>query len=494
MTKSVCIIGAGIGGLTAGAYLAQSGYKVTIYEKATTVGGSAGAYTRHKRTFPTGATVGFGLEESGVLSDILKDLQITIPLQKLDHPMDVILPSGKVSIYQDSSLWEKELRLVQPVSQENILKFWNMLEQISSDVEEIVKQRISLPIQSWSDVQRLAKLGVISPIILFRLARFALWSVEDLMKKCKVKDIEPLRQFIDAQLMDAVQTDSSKAALLPSSLALSIYRRGSFSIDGGFSTLCKALAKRIEELGGTIKLATSVKEIQYIKETEKWDVRGKRLQELFDIVINNSGVSFGEGTSYMKEEAFSWGAFRIDAILERQVISKLNSSMLPFAYQIVLPENRTKNSSKIHGPLYVTFHESRDSLGNIVKDEVMMTASIHTDARLWKSYSKEQYVLEKDKIYSEMLEVINRVIPINPFLKYAEAGTPLTYLKYMGKTEVGGFPLDVMTAVIRPKSFRTKNNHFYIVGEQVFPGPGTLSSALSGYYAARAIMKHSKIV
>ncbi|MGD6854100.1 FAD-dependent oxidoreductase [Bacillus infantis] len=34
MAKSVCIIGAGIGGLTAGALLANAGFNVTVLEKA----------------------------------------------------------------------------------------------------------------------------------------------------------------------------------------------------------------------------------------------------------------------------------------------------------------------------------------------------------------------------------------------------------------------------------------------------------------------------
>jgi len=41
MKKKICIIGAGIGGLTAGALLIQKGYLVDIFEKETTVGGRA---------------------------------------------------------------------------------------------------------------------------------------------------------------------------------------------------------------------------------------------------------------------------------------------------------------------------------------------------------------------------------------------------------------------------------------------------------------------
>ena len=40
-SKNICIIGAGIGGLTAGALLVKNGYKVTIFEKESILGGRA---------------------------------------------------------------------------------------------------------------------------------------------------------------------------------------------------------------------------------------------------------------------------------------------------------------------------------------------------------------------------------------------------------------------------------------------------------------------
>jgi protoporphyrinogen oxidase len=49
--KDVCIIGAGIGGLTAGALLTKKGYKVTIFEKESTIGGRALSLDMSKYSF-----------------------------------------------------------------------------------------------------------------------------------------------------------------------------------------------------------------------------------------------------------------------------------------------------------------------------------------------------------------------------------------------------------------------------------------------------------
>jgi phytoene dehydrogenase-like protein len=134
MKPSVCIIGAGMGGLTAGAFLAKNGFDVTILEKATSVGGSAGFYTRKDRRFPTGATVAFGLEEDGVLNKLLNELNIHPPTMELLHPMDVILPDRKVSIYKDKMRWERELQIRFSEREKDVLLFWKKLEQIGEDV------------------------------------------------------------------------------------------------------------------------------------------------------------------------------------------------------------------------------------------------------------------------------------------------------------------------------------------------------------------------
>ena len=54
---SAIIIGAGIGGLTAGARLARAGYRVTVLEKAAVPGGRAGVITHGGYRFDTGPTL-----------------------------------------------------------------------------------------------------------------------------------------------------------------------------------------------------------------------------------------------------------------------------------------------------------------------------------------------------------------------------------------------------------------------------------------------------
>ncbi|KAA0549290.1 FAD-dependent oxidoreductase [Bacillus sp. BGMRC 2118] len=488
MSNSVCIIGAGIGGLTAGAYLANAGFDVTIVEKATTVGGSAGWYVRKGRRFPTGATIAFGLEDEGILRKMLNELKIKLPADELLHPMDVILRDRKVSIYKDAKQWETELSQSFPENKEAVIKFWNELHKVSKSVLEVTNSGVSLPIRRVYDLGKLPRYMFQNPASILRLVRYATWTVEDFMRKFDLDSYEPLKELLNAQLLDAVQIDVSKAAFLPSCVALSIYRNGSFSLEGGLGQLCMALADKIEELGGKVLLGSPIQRIQYDEQKKEWRVESKKCSESFSYLINNSGISFGRGTSYAETGEFSWGAFRVDAILSVGIKHvTLKNQTLPFAYQIVPKQMNEEHST--HGPIYVTFHDTKDTHGKAVSQEVTMTISVHTDADIWDSYSKEEYKLAKEQLMNFIIDEVERIIPVKKYLLYTEAGSPRTYQKFIGKKGVGGFPLTVKNAILNPKGVRSRLPRFYIVGEQVFPGPGTLSSSLSGYYAARAIIK-----
>lgn len=490
MSKTVCVIGAGIGGLMAGALLAQEGYRVTVLEKATKVGGSAGSYLRKGRKFPTGATIAFGLEEQGLLDGLFKKLKLDIEFDLLEHPMDIVLQDRRISLYRDRAEWEEEVRLKMHERSDDVLLFWRKLEQISETVYGITATSVSMPIRRMYDLGTMPRYVFTHPVKMLALSRYAFSTVDDLLRKYQLDTYGPLRNFLDAQLMDAAQTDCTEAALLPSSLALTIYRRGSFYVHEGMGKLSEALAQRITELGGDVLLASPVKELVYDK--RQWRVTSRKCSDSFDVVINNTGVSFGHGTSYSESDSFSWGAFRIDATLEEAFWhEQLGGRQLPFALQIMPGEEQTVLDG--HGPVYATFQPAYNRRDEPVDGEIMMTVSIHTDTDSWGHYSKEDYQAKKQELTDAMYLEIEKVLPVKQYVLYSEAGTPLTYEKFIGKTGVGGFPLTVRNAVLRPKSVRSPLPQLYIAGEQAFPGPGTLSSALSGSHAARTIMKEHPV-
>ena len=83
----VMVVGAGIGGLTAGALLAKRGLKVLVVEQHYLPGGCASIFRRKGFTFDVGASLFFGFGEQGynphqfVMNEIEEDITL-IPMDE----------------------------------------------------------------------------------------------------------------------------------------------------------------------------------------------------------------------------------------------------------------------------------------------------------------------------------------------------------------------------------------------------------------------------
>jgi phytoene dehydrogenase-like protein len=77
--RKMVIVGAGISGLTAGAYLLRGGHEVLILEKSPRCGGLVGSFQKEGFVFDTGPRA-FG--NAGILVPLLEDLGIELPLVK----------------------------------------------------------------------------------------------------------------------------------------------------------------------------------------------------------------------------------------------------------------------------------------------------------------------------------------------------------------------------------------------------------------------------
>lgn len=85
VSKKVAVIGAGLGGLSAAARLASSGYDVTVFEKNSTPGGKANQIEKNGFRFDTGPsllTMAFVIEQ--LFSDLGENINEYLQLKKLE--------------------------------------------------------------------------------------------------------------------------------------------------------------------------------------------------------------------------------------------------------------------------------------------------------------------------------------------------------------------------------------------------------------------------
>jgi 1-acyl-sn-glycerol-3-phosphate acyltransferase len=85
--KKVCVLGAGVSGLFAGAMLAQKGFEVTVLEQLPVFGGGLYSYERIGETWATGMHIISGVEPDGAVTRVLAELGIEphVTPTTLDH-------------------------------------------------------------------------------------------------------------------------------------------------------------------------------------------------------------------------------------------------------------------------------------------------------------------------------------------------------------------------------------------------------------------------
>ncbi len=126
MNKSceVIIVGAGIGGITAGIFLSRKGYNVTIFEKNATPGGRCGNIVRDGHRFDIGATL---LMMPGVFEKIYsafgRSYTEELKLFRMDPVYKVNFNNGeKLYFSSDLAEMQKQFETLEPGSYEKFLK------------------------------------------------------------------------------------------------------------------------------------------------------------------------------------------------------------------------------------------------------------------------------------------------------------------------------------------------------------------------------------
>ena len=103
--RRIVIVGAGMSGLTAAAYLSRAGHDVLLIEKNEECGGLLYSFQREDFVFDAGARA---LVNSGIIRPMLRDLGIA--LEFLNNPVSIGIEDEIINISSIDSLYDyKEL-------------------------------------------------------------------------------------------------------------------------------------------------------------------------------------------------------------------------------------------------------------------------------------------------------------------------------------------------------------------------------------------------
>ncbi len=127
MTYDVIIVGGGIAGLTASAYLSKAGKKVLLCEKGEKIGGLVSTFNYKGFTLDGGIRA---IENSGIVKPMLKDLGIDVPFKRSVVTLGI---EDEVIKIEDLSSLEKYQSLLSnkfPNEKDDIKKVVDMMKQL----------------------------------------------------------------------------------------------------------------------------------------------------------------------------------------------------------------------------------------------------------------------------------------------------------------------------------------------------------------------------
>jgi phytoene dehydrogenase-like protein len=470
----VIIIGAGIGGLVCGCYLAKAGLKVLIVEQHSIPGGYCTSFKRKGFIFDVGVHYLGSCRNGGILDKILNDLSIEnrIKLLRTDLCDRIITPDKTVYFHQDKNKTKEELIRNFPKEKRNIILFFDKF--LNEDFLAIVGKTKNLTFRQLID------------------SFFADDKLRAILSMPLVGNLGLEPQFVSALISVVLY----KEFLLD----------GGYYPEGGIQTFPDALMNRFVELGGEIIFSTRATKIF----TKNKKISGVQINNT-DIITTQYVVSNADATLTFKTLLDCQSP-------ETALVEKLKTS--PSAFVVYLGIN--KNLKNLLPKHHITWHFSDykfnhcygriknnkftpslnytlysfpslvdESLAPKNKDIVrIFQGAQFVNANYWKT--------QKKIFYDTLINKANKIIPgIKDSIEVFETATPMTFYRYTSNKNGALFGWAPLVSQINRTIFPTKTSikNLYLAGHWVTNGVGQggiAVVALSGKYAAQLISKNNK--
>lgn len=486
--KNIIVVGGGIGGLTAGALLAQAGCSVTILEASREWGGCAGKFQRGPFLFASGATLGMGLEKGGIHDRIFRHLGIKADAFRLASVMQIKQGERTLTFHADRRQHVQSLQQAFPDYKNGIAAFYEEIYTKASLIRLLMKKLPILPIKTGKEAFELLTSLQTSHL---SLTPDFLKTIGSLLRKHHLHQCEDFVHFIDGQLIDSMQTTSKDCALLMGALALDIYHEGAYYVQGGLHQFAYELVEAAKQNGAQAILGrrvTSIKKLedQYEVEDQRGTIRYadhvvcnapvQSLPKLMDETLFNrlsSGVK-------KRSKQDTWGTMTLYLSLDD---AKLSDDF-PLFQQLMNPEDKSQDEGN---HLFLSISDKNDRK-RAPKGYRTLTASTHINLDQWKT--KSQYDKNKALYTKKMLKTIRTYYPtIDNAIIELYPGAPKAWERFTLRPSgvVGGFPQKRTHSLFFSLSHRTSLQNFWLCGDSVFPGGGTIGVSVSGYHCFHSI-------
>jgi phytoene desaturase len=492
MNKKCCVIGAGLGGLSAAIEIALLGIDVDLIEQNEFAGGKAGSFTMNGFRFDTGPsllTMPFVLES--IFTDAGKDIKKYLTIKPLEKHCEYFFP-GNISItaYSDIEKFSDEISKFGKDNKKRVTAYLNYCREIYELTAELFL------FNDFHDFSTFKKYA----------------SLKTLLNICKIDSIRTMHKantsfFKDVktiQLFDRYATyNGSNPYRAPATLNIIPhveYNMGSYIVEQGIYAISESLHKLAKEVGVRVFTKHYVDSILY-KDGKISGVAVNGKNFLYDFVVSNADASYtykklmnDSKTKNAKRYArlepsssalvFYWG---IDGISTLGVHNIIFSEDYKKEFKEIFSDNISPDDSTVY--IYISSKFKKDDAPPRMENWFVMINA---------PYDKNQdWVLETTKSRAGIINKINKTLnlDIESKIRCERILTPPEIEKKTGshKGSLYGISSNSRSAAFLRQSNRSKQyKGLYFCGGSVHPGGGIPLVLLSGKLAAAAIAKDKK--
>lgn len=465
----VIIIGAGIGGLTAGTYLSKKGYKVLILEKHDKPGGYCSSFSRSFFKFDSGAHLLGSCNEDDSFGSLLKKLDIQTDFIRLDPTDRYVFYKDKncpdvIEVSCDYSRFIAYLKNRFKAESKNIDRFFNEICKTNKPflIPHIINKYRNTTYQEFLEIFFADKIlmGILSA-------------------QCGFLGLPP-----------------NEVSAISAIFMLKMYTiDGAFYPRGGAQKLADSFAAKFKENGGTILFACEV--IKII--TQGNSVSGVLLKskEVYEAGYVISNVDCRTTLSGLLN----------DYVLDKGIIDKLNSFEVgepSFALYMGLNNKidlQHKNgwyypdyniNECLRELLYLHIPTNYDM--SLVEKKGYQIAILYTPFN-FDVKKVEDWPRKKKEVADYYIRKLDNLIPgISKNVVFMEAASPKTFERYTANTNGTAYGWKQIPSQVYLNGFpqKTSLRKLYLAGHWVMPGGGVVSVSFSGMNAARSIIKEYK--
>lgn len=379
-TYDTIIVGGGIAGLTATAFLSREGQKVLLIEKNKELGGLVNSFSRNGFHFEAGVRA---LEDAGIILPMLKDLNIE--LESVKSPVSLGVGNEIVHIENLESLSEYKamLKKIYPES--------------GGEIDEVLKT--IRKIMKYMDVLY----GIENPVFkdlkrdtTFIFKKLLPWMPRFMYTVGKINKMQmPVEDYLNSVVTNASLRDIISQHFFkntPTFFALSYFSLylDYFYPKGGVGKLSEALRDKIIEQGGEIKTETTV----------------NRLLPHVKMVVDENNVSYNY-------KNLVWAA-------DLKTLYRITETdNLPATIKVDFEEHklkmlRNKGSESVF-TLYLQIDEALESFGKIANGHFFYTPSTKGLGQTHREELDKLLTNFAHKSKQEVLEWLDKFIALNTF-------------------------------------------------------------------------------